>query len=40
LSQKAPKLRTGGYIIDFWGAGFEVACRTGLLPDLNRLSRS
>jgi 2-polyprenyl-6-methoxyphenol hydroxylase-like FAD-dependent oxidoreductase len=25
LVEKAPTLRTGGYMIDFWGAGFEVA---------------
>ena len=24
--------RTGGYIIDFWGAGFEIAERMELLP--------
>jgi 2-polyprenyl-6-methoxyphenol hydroxylase-like FAD-dependent oxidoreductase len=36
LVEKAPTLRTGGYIIDFWGAGFEVARRMGLLPDLTR----
>ena len=32
LVESAPRLRTGGYIIDFWGAGFEVANRMGLLP--------
>jgi 2-polyprenyl-6-methoxyphenol hydroxylase-like FAD-dependent oxidoreductase len=32
LVEKAPRLRTGGYIVDFWGAGFEVADRMGLLP--------
>lgn len=36
LVEKAPKLRTGGYIVDFWGAGFEVAKRMGLLPQLVR----
>ena len=34
LVEKAPKLRTGGYIIDFWGAGFEIADRMGLLPEI------
>ena len=34
--EKAPTLRTGGYVIDFWGAGFEVARRMELLPDLVR----
>jgi 2-polyprenyl-6-methoxyphenol hydroxylase-like FAD-dependent oxidoreductase len=36
LVEKAPGIRTGGYVIDFWGAGFEVASRMGLLPDLIR----
>ena len=36
LVEKAPTLRTGGYVIDFWGAGFEVARRMELLPDLVR----
>lgn len=30
----APKLREGGYAIDFWGAGFDVAERMGILSDL------
>lgn len=34
LVEKAPALRTGGYVIDFWGAGFEVADRMGLVPEL------
>jgi 2-polyprenyl-6-methoxyphenol hydroxylase-like FAD-dependent oxidoreductase len=25
-------LRTGGYVVDFWGAGFDVADRMGLVP--------
>ena len=36
LVEKAPRLRTGGYIIDFWGAGFDVAERMGLLPEIKR----
>jgi 2-polyprenyl-6-methoxyphenol hydroxylase-like FAD-dependent oxidoreductase len=28
--ERAPTLRTGGYVIDFWGAGFEIADRMGL----------
>ena len=31
MVEKAPKLRTGGYIIDFWGSGFEGAAKMGLL---------
>jgi 2-polyprenyl-6-methoxyphenol hydroxylase-like FAD-dependent oxidoreductase len=34
LVEQAPRLRTGGYIIDFWGAGFDVAERMGLVPEL------
>jgi len=37
LLERAPALRTGGYVIDFWGAGFDVAERMGLVPDLRRL---
>jgi 2-polyprenyl-6-methoxyphenol hydroxylase-like FAD-dependent oxidoreductase len=34
LVERAPRLRTGGYIIDFWGAGFDVAERMGLVPQI------
>lgn len=34
LYEKAPSLRTGGYIIDFWGVGYDVAERMGILPAL------
>ena len=30
----APTLRSGGYIIDFWGLGYDIAERMGLLPAL------
>src|SRR5919204_3678993 len=36
IVERAPRLRTGGYIIDFWGAGFEVARRMDLVPELLR----
>jgi 2-polyprenyl-6-methoxyphenol hydroxylase-like FAD-dependent oxidoreductase len=36
LVERSPALRTGGYIIDFWGAGFEVAERMGVLPEVLR----
>ena len=36
IVEKAPSLRSGGYIIDFWGAGFDVAERMGLLPEIRR----
>ncbi len=34
LFEKAPTLRTGGYLIDFWGLGYEIAERMGLIPAL------
>jgi 2-polyprenyl-6-methoxyphenol hydroxylase-like FAD-dependent oxidoreductase len=36
LIERAPALRTGGYVIDFWGVGYTVAERMGLLPDVLR----
>lgn len=36
LVERAPELRRGGYLIDFWGAGFEVAERMGIVPELLR----
>jgi 2-polyprenyl-6-methoxyphenol hydroxylase-like FAD-dependent oxidoreductase len=34
LFEKAPHLRAGGYLIDFWGLGYEIAERMGILPTL------
>ncbi len=36
LVEHAPELRTGGYLIDFWGAGFDVAEKMGIVPELRR----
>jgi 2-polyprenyl-6-methoxyphenol hydroxylase-like FAD-dependent oxidoreductase len=36
LVERAPALRHGGYLIDFWGAGFDVADRMGVVPELRR----
>lgn len=36
IVEVSPRLRTGGYIIDFWGAGFDIAERMGLLPEIIR----
>lgn len=36
IVERAPALRTGGYIIDFWGLGFDVAEKMKLLPALRR----
>lgn len=32
LIERAPAFRTGGYVIDFWGVGYEVARRMGIEP--------
>ncbi len=34
LLESAPRLRTGGYVIDFWGAGFDIADRMNLIPEI------
>ncbi|WP_250444511.1 FAD-dependent oxidoreductase [Actinotalea sp. C106] len=36
LVEQAPRPRGAGYMIDFFGPGFEVAERMGLLPELRR----
>ena len=35
LVDKTPALRSGGYVIDFWGLGYEIAGRMGLLPGID-----
>lgn len=35
LIEKAPRLRTGGYVVDFWGGGYAVAERMGLTDELH-----
>ena len=37
LVECAPTLRTGGYVIDFWGLGYDIAEKMGLLPDIARI---
>jgi 2-polyprenyl-6-methoxyphenol hydroxylase-like FAD-dependent oxidoreductase len=37
LLEEAPALRSGGYIIDFWGIGYDIAEKMGLLPRINTL---
>jgi hypothetical protein len=37
IMEAAPHLRAGGYVIDFWGAGYHVADRMGLLPQIGRI---
>lgn len=36
LVERAPGLRTGGYVIDFWGLGFDIAEKMELMPVLRR----
>jgi 2-polyprenyl-6-methoxyphenol hydroxylase-like FAD-dependent oxidoreductase len=35
LVERSPALRTGGYVIDFWGLGYDIAERMGLARDIN-----
>lgn len=32
LIEEAPMFRAGGYVIDFWGVGYDVAEKMGILP--------
>src|ERR687892_1844147 len=34
LIERAAQFREGGYMIDFWGVGFDVAERINLIPQL------
>jgi len=36
LVERAPELRTGGYVIDFWGLGYDIAERMGLMAEIDR----
>ncbi|MGA8958021.1 MAG: FAD-dependent monooxygenase [Pseudolabrys sp.] len=35
--ERAAELRTGGYVIDFWGLGYDIAERMGVANDINRI---
>jgi 2-polyprenyl-6-methoxyphenol hydroxylase-like FAD-dependent oxidoreductase len=37
IVERAPGLRSGGYVIDFWGLGYDIAERMGLLGEINRI---
>jgi 2-polyprenyl-6-methoxyphenol hydroxylase-like FAD-dependent oxidoreductase len=37
LVEAAPELRRGGYAIDFWGVGYDIAEKMGVLPRLKEL---
>ena len=36
LFERASSLRTGGYLIDFWGPGYEIAERMGIISTLRQ----
>lgn len=36
MFEKAPALRTGGHAIDFWGLGYAIAERMGIIPALRQ----
>ena len=37
LVDEAPALRRGGYVVDFWGVGYDVAEKMGLIPVVREL---
>ena len=37
LVEEAPELRRGGYVIDFWGLGYDIAEKMGLIPRIKEL---
>lgn len=37
LIEESPQLRSGGYAIDFWGVGYDIAEKMGLLPRIREL---
>ncbi len=37
LIEHAPALRSGGYVVDFWGLGYDIAERMGLGDEFNRI---
>jgi 2-polyprenyl-6-methoxyphenol hydroxylase-like FAD-dependent oxidoreductase len=37
LVEEAPRLRTAGYVIDFWGIGYDIAEQMGIIDDIRAL---
>jgi 2-polyprenyl-6-methoxyphenol hydroxylase-like FAD-dependent oxidoreductase len=37
LVERAPTLRSSGFVIDFWGLGYEIAERMGLAAEIGRI---
>jgi 2-polyprenyl-6-methoxyphenol hydroxylase-like FAD-dependent oxidoreductase len=40
IVERAPGLRAGGYVIDFWGLGYDIAERMGIADELKRVGYS
>ena len=40
IVERAPGLRAGGYVLDFWGLGYDIAERMGLASELKRVGYS
>jgi len=40
IVERAPGLRDGGYVLDFWGLGYDIAERMGLADELKRVGYS
>jgi len=36
LIERARQLRQGGYIVDFWGSGYDIAEQMGLIPQIRK----
>jgi 2-polyprenyl-6-methoxyphenol hydroxylase-like FAD-dependent oxidoreductase len=37
LVEQSPQLRSGGYAIEFWGVGYDIAEKMGLVPRIREL---
>ena len=37
LVEQAPRIRSGGYVIDLWGIGYDVLEKMGLIEEIRRL---
>ena len=37
LIEESPQLRSGGYVIDFWGVGYDIAEKMGLIPQIREM---
>lgn len=37
LIEAAPRFRTGGYVIDFWGLGYDIAEKMGIEADIRKV---